>query len=265
MPEPGLYTGTLRHQRFAPKNHQFTYRLFMTLLDIDCIDELMRVSPLASYNRFNWASFHDEDHLGEEKRPVRAKLEEDARKAGVTLPRGQVLLLTHLRYLGYVFNPVSFYYCFDADGRLQTVMAEVNNTYGGRQTYWLTDNVSGSTSGGLAFRVPKTLYVSPFMKVDLDWLFFFSQVKDTMLVHMRAVEEGTGTVLDATLRLSRQPWRAGSLHRALLRFPIMTASVIAGIHWQALRLYLKGIPLVARRSRNGMTERPETGAGAGIL
>jgi DUF1365 family protein len=264
MPEPGLYVGTVRHRRFAPVRHAFTYPLFMTLLDIDRLPELMRVSPFTSYNRFIWASFHDDDHLVPGARPMRAKLEDEARREGVTLPDGRILLLTHLRYLGYVFNPVSFYYCYDSDDRLQLMVAEVNNTYGGRQTYWLTCGTPHASSGATSFRTPKTMYVSPFLQVDLDWTFHLSRLGDTAFVHMQALEDDVKTTLDATLRLRRRPWTAGAIVRTLLRFPAMTASVIIGIHWQALRLYLKGVPVVPRRTKDGLNTRPEEGAGAHI-
>jgi hypothetical protein len=114
----GLCLGTLRHRRFAPIAHAFTYPLFMALLDIDRLPELMRVSRVTGYNRFNWASFHDRDHLGDPARPLRERLVVDAARHGIDLPDGRIFLLTHLRYLGYGFNPVSFFYCFDAAGRL---------------------------------------------------------------------------------------------------------------------------------------------------
>lgn len=264
MPEPGVYLGTVRHRRFAPKNHAFTFPLFMTLLDIDRLPEQMAVSPFTAYNRFNWASFHDADHLGHDARPIREKLEEDARRHGVSLPAGQVLLLTHLRYLGHVFNPVSFFYCFDQQARLAMVMAEVNNTYGGRSTYWLTSPTRESQAGR-TFRTPKTMYVSPFMPVELDWTFFFSADTDPLVVHMTAEQAGRGGLFDATLRLTRRPWQAGALHRALLRFPAMTLSVIAAIHWQALRLYLKGLKVVPRLTKNGLNVRHDTRAGAPLI
>ena len=135
--DSGLFIGTLRHRRFAPVAHAFTYPLFMALLDIDRLPELMRVSRLTSYNRFNWASFHDRDHLGDPARPLRERLAVDAARHGIDLPDGRIFLLTHLRYLGYGFNPVSFFYCFDAAERLQIVLAEVSNTFGGAHNYWL--------------------------------------------------------------------------------------------------------------------------------
>lgn len=272
MPEPGVYVGTLRHRRFRPRAHAFTYPIFLTLLDVDRLGDLLRVSPFTAYNRANWASFHDADHLDGTSRPLRERLREDAARAGVLLPDGQVLLLTHLRYLGYVFNPVSFYYCFDAEGRLAMVMAEVNNTFGGRQTYWLTEPTRRGDTGGFSFRTRKTLFVSPFLPLGLDWTFFFSQVGAQIVVHMTAEEvvDGSGggdpggeaAVLDATLRLDRRPWTAGVFLRTLIRFPFMTARVIAAIHWQALRLYLKRVPVFTSPTPDGVEARRVPGVGA---
>src|SRR5215470_17436151 len=114
-----LYVGRLRHRRFSPRPHAFSYPLFMAFLDIDRLGELMRVSPLAAYNHFAWASYAERDHFGDPAKPLRARLGEDAARQGVVLPDGQIFLLTHLRYLGYVFNPVSFYYCYDRAGALR--------------------------------------------------------------------------------------------------------------------------------------------------
>ena len=131
MIDSGLFVGTLRHRRFTPVPHAFTYPLFMALLDIDRVAELMRVSAVTSYNRWNWASFDDRDHLGDPARSLRERLTIDASRQGIDLPDGPIFLLTHLRYLGYCFNPVSFFYCFDRAGRLPVVLAEVSNTVGG--------------------------------------------------------------------------------------------------------------------------------------
>src|SRR5262249_9351184 len=129
--EPAIYRGTLRHRRFTPVEHAFSYPLFMVLLDIDRIDDTVARSPFTSHNRWNWASFDDRDHFGDPRRPLRERVMVDARENGVDLPDGPIHLLTHLRYFGYAFNPVSFYYCFDRSGTLRAVLAEVNNTYGG--------------------------------------------------------------------------------------------------------------------------------------
>src|SRR5215471_17054574 len=124
LTEPALYFGTLRHRRWEPRRHEFTYRLFMAFLDIDRIPELTRISQFLSYNRWNWASFDERDHFGDPRIPLRERLAADAAAKGLSLPDGPIFLLTHLRYLGYNFNPISFFYCYDAAEKLQLVLAE---------------------------------------------------------------------------------------------------------------------------------------------
>jgi DUF1365 family protein len=249
--DSGLFVGTLRHRRFTPVAHAFTYPLFMALLDVDRLPELMRVSRVTSYNRWNWASFHDRDHLGDPARALRDRLAVDATRHGIDLPDGRIFLLTHLRYLGYGFNPVSFFYCFDAAERLQAVLAEVSNTFGGSHNYWLRPDPASRTFRAAA---AKSLYVSPFMPVDLDYAFAFTPPARHLVAHMETVKAGA-VCFDATLSLDRRPWSALEIRRALVRYPAMTANVVAGIHWQALKLWWKGVPLVPRVTSDGVGER----------
>ena len=136
----------------------------------------MRVSRVTSYNTWNWASFNDRDHLGDPRRSLRERLATDAAHRGIDLPNGRIFLLTHLRYLGYGFNPISFFYCLDAAERLQLVLAEVNNTFGGSHTYWLRADPASRTFRSAA---AKSLYVSPFMPVELDYAFGIWMVRDS--------------------------------------------------------------------------------------
>lgn len=251
MTSSGIFTGTLRHRRFTPVAHEFVYPLFMVLLNIDRIPDLMRVSTFTSVNRWNWASFHDGDHLGQAGLPLRERLVADAAKSGVSVPDGPIFLLTHLRYLGYCFNPVSFYYVFDRGGRIATVLAEVRNTFGGAHNYWLRPDGSGRTFRASA---GKSLYVSPFLPVDVDYTFALTPPEDRLVIHMKTLNAGE-TILDATLLLERRPWTAAELRRQLVRHPAMTASVIAGIHWQALTLWWKGAPPVPMLTPHGEGER----------
>lgn len=238
--ESGLFVGTLRHRRFTPVSHAFTYPLFMAFLDIDRVPHLMRVSRVTSHNRWNWASFDDRDHFGDPTRPLRERLVVDAARYGIDLPDGKVFLLTHLRYLGYCFNPVSLFYCFGHDERLQLVLAEVRNTFGGSHNYWLRPDPGSRTFRSAAV---KSLYVSPFLPVEMDYAFALTVPADHLVAHMETVKAGE-IYLDATLSLERRPWNAAEIRRALLRYPVMTVNVIAGIHWQALRLWWKGAPVV---------------------
>lgn len=256
MIESGLFVGTLRHRRFSPVRHAFTYPIFMALLDIDRLPQLMRVSRLTSYDRWNWASFHNADHLGDPSRPLRERLAADAAGHGIDLPDGRIFLLSHLRYLGYGFNPVSFFYCLDAADDLRIVLAEVSNTFGGSHNYWLQPDPDARTFRSAA---AKSLYVSPFLPVDLDYAFALTAPGDRLVAHMDA-RRGGAVCLDATLTLERRPWHAREIRRTLVRHPAMTAAVVAGIHWQAARLWCKGVPVVPRATVDGVGERAAHGA-----
>jgi DUF1365 family protein len=157
------------------------------------------------------------------------------------LPGGRILLLTHLRYLGYCFNPISFFYCFDASDRLQLVLAEVRNTFGGMHTYWLK-----SQRGARTFRsaAAKALEVSPFLPMEVDYSFALTPPAARLVAHVGALQ-GKSLLFDATLTLTRRPWTAAEIRRALLRHPAITVGVMARIHWQALRLWWKGAVLTA--------------------
>ena len=169
MIQPGFFVGTIRHRRSAPTPHAFAYPLFMAFLDIDRIPELMGVSRLTSVNRWNWASFDDRDHLGQPGLPLRARVQAAAGAVGLELPKGPIYLLTHLRYLGYCFNPVSFYYAFDQAMRLQYILADVHNTFGGTHQYWLRLAPMRDGCGPYRASAEKALYVSPFLPMDLSY------------------------------------------------------------------------------------------------
>lgn len=246
--ESALYFGKLRHRRFQPRRHQFTYDLFMAWLDIDRIPELMRISPFLSHNRFNWASFCDRDHFGDPRVSLRERVRQDAAAQGISLPDGPIFLLTHLRYLGYVFNPISLFYCYDADESLRVVLAEVNSTFGETHNYWLHAGNEQASGKSRRYRCPKALHVSPFMGMDLDYQFVLTPPGDGLVAHMNTLA-GAESFFDATLNLHREPWDGRSLHRALLAHPWMTTKVIAAIHWEALRLWAKKVPVFTHPAR----------------
>jgi uncharacterized protein len=246
--ESAFYFGTLRHRRFRPVRHEFTYGVFLAFMDVDRIPELTRISRMLSYNRFNWASFNECDHFGDPRIPLRQRLERDASSSGVQLPGGPIFLLTHLRYLGYNFNPVSFFYCYDTHERLQLVLAEVNSTYGETHNYWLSESNQLAADNAKRYRCPKLMHVSPFMGMTLDYTFTMTPPDQRLVVHMDTIENGQA-FFDATLNLQRKAWTADSLHRAVAAHPWMTAKVIAAIHWEALRLFLKKVPVFKHPAR----------------
>jgi len=247
VPEPGIYVGSLRHRRFRPVRHEFRYPVFQVLLDVDRIPELMSVSRLAGYNRWNWAAYDERDHFGDPALPLRERLRAAAAECGVTLPLGPVFLLTNLRYLGYCFNPVSFYYFCGTAGAVEMMLAEVNNTFGETCNYWLTPEcaagANANSPGALPHRYAtrKVFHVSPFMDLGLDYTWIFTPPAERLVAHT-STHDREGLLFDATLTLGRRPWIARELRRTLAQYPLMTAKVIAAIYWQALRLRWKGAP-----------------------
>ena len=246
--ESSLYFGTLRHRRFTPVHHEFQYNVFMAFLDIDKITEVMERSPFSSYNRFNWTGFCQWDHFGDPRRSLRDRILEDAQRSGIEVPDGPIFLLTNLRYLGYCFNPISIFYCMGSDGTSPVRMAEVHNTFGEIQNYWLTAANQIPSANSLRFRCQKTLHVSPFNEMDLEYDFVLTPPGEKVVAHMNTLKAGD-SFFDATLTLDRKPWTAENLQGALMRHPWMTAKVIGAIHWEALRLFLKGAPVFTHPDR----------------
>jgi len=225
-----LYTGSVQHRRYSPRPHAFRYPLFMACLDLAELDHVFAQRWLWSTRRPAIARFRREDHFGDARVPLDQSVRDLVQVRTGCRPAGPIRLLTHLRCFGYVFNPVSFFYCFDgADHRVEAVVAEVNNTPWGERHCYVLDGLEGESG--------KAMHVSPFMPMDLRYEWRFTMPGDHLGVHMHLKREGH-TVFDATLALKREPISNG----VLLRFPLMTAKVIAAIHWEALRLWLKRIP-----------------------
>jgi DUF1365 family protein len=240
MIQSAIYRGTVRHRRAKPVVHAFRYRMFMVYLDLDDLPGLFDGRWFWSARRPAPAWFRRADHLGDPAEPlgssVRRLVQE---RSGITLT-GPIRLLTHLRYWGYVQNPVSFYYCFDTAGeQVEAVVAEVTNTpWGERHAYVLTDGPAGSAARS---RSGKALHVSPFMSMDQEYRWRLEAPGETLDIHMMSLQGGA-RVFDANLRLRRAPFTGPVLAKALLAFPWMTASVLLGIYWQALRLWWKDVP-----------------------
>lgn len=250
--ESAIYVGTLRHRRFHPVRHEFAYPVFLVMLDVDRIPEMMRVSAFSSYNRWNWAAYDEGDHFGDAALPLRERLRRDATAHGVVLPEGPIYLLTNLRYFGYCFNPVSFYYLYGRSGELEAMLAEVNNTFGETCNYWLTPECEQpgaagrqAASAARRYETRKVFHVSPFMDLGCQYTWIFTPPGERLVAHMNACKaDGVPKPrdFDATLTLERRPWNARELRRVLVEYPWTTAKVITAIYWQALRLRLKGVP-----------------------
>jgi DUF1365 family protein len=256
VPKSCIYEGRVRHRRFTPAEHAFDYRLFMMYLDLDEAPGLFRGRWFWAVGRRALAWLRREDHLGDPDQPLIESVRDLVAEQTGRRPAGPVRLLTHLRYFGYCFNPVSFYYCFDeADERVETIVAEVNNTpWGERHCYVLHDGEPLGQAGARRWAPEKKMHVSPFMPMDVDYDWRFSEPRGSLSVHMQNFREGE-KLFDATLGLTRNEITGASLARVLLTYPWMTARVIVAIHWQALRLWLKRVPFLVHPDKK---EAPAT-------
>jgi DUF1365 family protein len=233
-----LYVGRVMHRRLRPRPHEFSYRGFWFVFDIDEIDALTRRLGLFSRNRFNLFSFHDRDYGDRTGAALRPQIERHMAAAGLAPDGGAIRLLTLPRIFGYVFNPLSVFFINDAAGGLRAILWEVSNTFGQRHFYLIP--VADPDSRAIRQSCAKQLHVSPFLEMDMTYHFRVAPPAVRMLVSIIAADD-EGALLVAAMNGERRELGDGALLRAFARAPFMTLKVIVAIHWEALRLWLKGM------------------------
>ena len=242
-----IYTGQVRHRRFKPAQHEFQYRLFMMYVDLKEVQGLFSKRLFWSVDKFSLAWFRRKDHHGKKGVKLDESIRQLVQKETGDRPRGPIRLLTHFRYFGFCFNPVSFYYCFDEeDSHVETIVAEVNNTpWNEQHCYVLTNRKNEGNCRNKRYKFSKDFHVSPFMEMNINYDWRFLEPGEQLNVHMenhQNYSDGNNKVFDATLVMKRKPITTFNLAKILIQFPFMTGKVIAGIYYQAFRLWLKKIP-----------------------
>jgi len=235
-----IYAGEVFHQRFRPRAHRLRYRVFQCLFDLDEIDAMARRLRLFSRNRFNLFAFHDRDFGDRSGNPLRPQVEALMRQAGQEPDGGPIRLLTMPRMLGHVFNPISLWFCHRRDGSLATLIYEVTNTFKERHSYVIPVAAGQAREAVIRQACDKEFYVSPFMDLDMRYDFTVEPPMETTKLVV-AGGDAHGPLIVAAFSGKRRELSDGALVRAFLRHPLLTLKVVAGIHVEALWLFLKRI------------------------
>lgn len=248
---PALYEGHVMHMRLQPFGHRFCYRIFSALLDIDQLDEAAAARRWFSVDRFNLTAFHRRDHGPRDGTALRPWVEALLAEAGRPTPT-HILLLSMPRLLGYAFNPLSVFWCYDADGRLESVVYEVKNTFGDQYPYALP--ADADADGAIRHDQAKEFFVSPFIGMDQTYRFTLRPPGARLAIRIKQAN-AQGDYLIATQSGDATPMTDAALLCQLARMPLTSFKVIAAIHWQALRLWMKGAKFLGYPGEDRVIQR----------
>jgi hypothetical protein len=235
---PRLFLGHVMHRRLRPVVNAFVYPVFYIQLPLRDLESA--ICPFFAIDRSNLLSFWQKDHGPRDGSPLLPWITAHLRERGLP-DDGEIILQTFPRLFGYVFNPVSFWYCHDRAGALVAVLAEVNNTFGGTHAYLLHNPGGAPLRDGQQLRADKEFHVSPFNEIVGCYRFHFHLDRPAQLARID-YDDADGELLRTAIAGKPRAWRAGALLGAVLHMPLMTAGVMLRIHWQALKLWLKGVP-----------------------
>jgi DUF1365 family protein len=259
-----LYFGRVIHKRLMPFRHRLAFRVFSLYLDLDELPALARRLRFFSHNRWNLFSFHDRDHGKRDGTAPRDWLDHHLAEAGIDLEGGPVRLLCFPRLLGYVFNPLSIWFCYHRGGRLLALLYEVHNTFGERHGYLIPVDPARAPGDAILQSCDKCFYVSPFIAMAASYEFRLAEPEERLAVSIRQWTP-EGELLLASQSGRRRALDDATLVRAFASFPLMTLKVVAGIHWHAFRLWRKGarpLPRPAAPDETVTLVRPPLGRAA---
>jgi DUF1365 family protein len=244
-----IYSGKIQHRRYSPFQHFFTYPLFLAYIDLDTISSTLKRSWFWNIDKPAIISFNRSDYHGEKNKKLSLSVRETIFEKTGNMPSGPIRLLTHLRYFGYCFNPVSFYYCFDKeDKNLEYILAEVTNTPWKERFAYVIDKKSKKNNIAFDTEFKKQFHVSPFWGMDHNYKWIFSPPEEKLFVNMKNYRKGL-KVFDATLNLNRTPFSKMSLLKQIFRFPFITIIVVMRIHLHAAILWFRRAPFFIHPSK----------------
>ena len=252
--ESCLYEGHVRHVRHKPVQNAFRYSVFFLYLDFDELAKVFKGRWFWSIDRFNIAYLRRNDHFGDPSVPLEQAVRELVEQKTGRRPSGPIRMLAHLRYFGHNFNPASIYFCYGKDNvSVETIVVEIHNTPWGEVFCYVLDEARNEgTVKDKRFRFPKAFHVSPFMDMNLNYDWRFTEHGKTLNVTMVNLEQGQ-EIFNADLNLERREITGRNLARVLVQYPLVTVKVIAAIYWQAFRLWIKSAPFYTHPSKRGTT------------
>lgn len=242
MPRNSLYTGKVFHKRHAPFEHAFTYRVFTLLIDLDDLPDFSKRMKFFSYNKFNLFSLHDKDHGPQDGSPLRPWIEAAAKAKDIDLEGGEIYMLVFPRILGYVFNPLTVYFCYDKDGNLKAALHQVKNTFGEQHGYLLSVETNTTV---YKQECEKVFHVSPFIHMDCEYKFRFLEPEEKLDFAIHQFQPA-GKILTATWEGERTDLTDKNLLKTFITHPLLTLKIIGGIHWEALKLWIKGAKYIRK-------------------
>ncbi len=243
-----LYKGTVLHRRLRPVGHLLSYKIFYLLIDLDELECLDQSIPFFSVGKRNLVSFKTQDFADKQTGDLKQKILDTVKLQGISAEIYSIRLLCIPRIFGYAFNPLSVYYCYDEEDRVVSIVYEVSNTFGERHSYVFSVEESEDAKR-LQHSCRKEFYVSPFIPMNCEYKFSVLPPEESIALSIRQLESGT-PLLNASFVGTREVLTTGNLGMHLMRFPFNSLKIIAGIHWEALKLWIKGVKLVDRPSKS---------------